>query len=64
MDVLRLGILFSTAGAYGALSRDCLDGADLAVADLHAEGSLPFSIVPVFGDPAGCAESYSALASG
>ncbi|UDL94021.1 transporter substrate-binding protein [Lichenihabitans sp. PAMC28606] len=63
MDVLRLGLLFSTVGAYGALSRDCRDGADLAVAHLREDGGLPFDLVPVFGDPAGSADRYATLAS-
>jgi urea transport system substrate-binding protein len=62
MNALRLGILFSTTGAYGAVGRDCRDGADLAVEDLRAEGGLPFAITPVFGDPAGCADRYMTMA--
>lgn len=63
MDVLRLGFLFSTAGAYGALGRDCREGAELAVAHLREEGPLPFDIAPVFGDPKGCADHYPPLAA-
>jgi ABC-type branched-subunit amino acid transport system substrate-binding protein len=62
MNALRLGILFSTTGAYGAVGRDCRDGADLAVEHLRDEGGLPFAIAPVFGDPAGCAERYMTMA--
>ena len=58
MDVVRVGILFSTQGAYGALGRDCRLGAELAVEHLQAEGKLPFKIEPVYGDPAGCADRY------
>ncbi len=58
MDIVRVGILFSTQGAYGALGRDCRLGAELAVEHLQAEGKLPFKIEPVYGDPAGCADRY------
>ena len=64
MDVLRLGILFSTTGDYAALGRDCRDGAELAVEHLRGERALPFAIEPVFGDPAGCGERYITLARG
>ena len=62
MDVLRLGILFSTEGPYAALGRDCRDGAELAIACLREEGGLPFGLAPVFGDPAGCPERYATIA--
>lgn len=63
MDALRLGILFSSAGAYGALSRDCRDGASLAIDDLQADGRLLFRLSPVVFDPAGNADRYASLAS-
>ena len=62
METLRLGVLFSTSGAYGAIGRDCRDGADLAVAELRAERALPFDIDIVYGDPEGCADRYILLA--
>jgi urea transport system substrate-binding protein len=62
MTALRLGILYSTTGAYGPLGVDCRDGALLAIDDLRAEGKLPFAIEPVFADPAGQGERYLDLA--
>jgi ABC-type branched-subunit amino acid transport system substrate-binding protein len=62
MNALRLGILFSTTGAYGAVGRDCRDGAELAVEHLRDESGRPFAITPVFGDPAGCADRYMTMA--
>lgn len=62
MDVLRLGILFSTSGPYGSIGRDCRDGAALAFAHLGEEGVLPFAIEPVWADPAGQADRYIAMA--
>jgi urea transport system substrate-binding protein len=62
MSLLRLGILFSTNGAYGALGRDCRDGAELAVKHLSDEGAHAFTVEPVFGDPAGCADRYMTMA--
>ena len=64
MDVVRIGILFSTQGAYGALGRDCRLGAELAVQHLQSEGNLPFRIEPVYGDPAGSLDRYMTLARG
>src|ERR1700692_4136079 len=62
MNLLRFGILFSTTGAYGALGRDCRDGAELAVEHLSDEGAHAFTVEPVFGDPAGCADRYITMA--
>ena len=60
---MRLAILFSTAGAYGALGRDCRDGAELAVRHLREEGALRFSIETVLADPGGNSERYIDFAS-
>jgi ABC-type branched-subunit amino acid transport system substrate-binding protein len=60
MTVLRLGILFSTSGDYGALGRDCRDGAMTAIDDLRGEFSI--AIEPIAGDPAGSSELYIELA--
>jgi urea transport system substrate-binding protein len=60
MEVLRLGILFSTSGDYGLLGRDCRDGAMVAIDELR--GACSIAIEPVFGDPAGSSERYIELA--
>src|SRR6202044_3549842 len=59
MTALRLGILFSTSGDYGALGRDCRDGAMTAIEELRDEGSI--EIEPVVGDPAASSELYLEL---
>jgi ABC-type branched-subunit amino acid transport system substrate-binding protein len=60
MAALRLGVLFSTTGDYGALGRDCCDGAIAAIEELRDVCSI--EIEPVFGDPAGSSELYIKLA--
>ena len=60
MKTLRLGILFSTSGDYGALARDCRDGAMTAIEDLQDAASI--AIEPIAGDPAGSSERYIELA--
>ena len=62
MTSLRLAILYSTAGAYGALGRDCRDGAELAVRHLREEGAVAFPIETVIAEPGGNSERYMALA--
>ena len=60
MAALRLAVLFSTSGDYGALGRDCRDGAMPRSRNSEDVGS--FEIEPVFGDPAGSSERYIELA--
>ncbi|MDX7950596.1 transporter substrate-binding protein [Lichenihabitans sp. Uapishka_5] len=62
LSVLRLGILFSTAGDTAALGRDCRDGALLALDELRAEQGSALAIEPVIGDPGGVGDRYIALA--
>ena len=63
-DAIRIGILYSTVGAYGAMGRDCRDGAEFAIETLAAEARLPFAIEPVFADPEGEPARYIDLARG
>ena len=58
LDHFRLGVLFSTSGDYAALSRDCRDGAALAIEELNGELAGTYRIEPVFGDPAGEGDRY------
>jgi len=62
MRAIRIGILYSTDGPYGAIGRDCRAGAELAIEDLRSETRLPFVLEPIFGDPAGRAERYMDVA--
>ncbi len=63
-DAIRIGILYSTVGAYGAMGRDCRDGAEFAFETLAEEGGLPFAIEPIFADPQGEPARYIDLARG
>ncbi|MBS7541229.1 transporter substrate-binding domain-containing protein [Ancylobacter lacus] len=56
---LRIGILYSTQGPYGAMGRDCHDGAALAIEHLAAAG---IAVEPVYADPGGEGPRYVTLA--
>ncbi|MDQ0470301.1 transporter substrate-binding domain-containing protein [Labrys wisconsinensis] len=59
MSAARIGILYSTRGPYGAIGRDCRDGAEFAMEELTAAG---VAVEPVFADPAGEPARYIELA--
>lgn len=61
-DAIRIGILYSTVGAYDAVGRECRDGAEFAFETLRAEGKQPMAIEPIFADPAGEPSRYIELA--
>ena len=50
---VTIGILFSTTGPYAAIGRDCRDGADMALAEVAAEGAAPVRIEALHADPQG-----------
>jgi len=52
----KIGILYSTTGAYGAMGRDGRDGAEFAMAELQADWGN--RIEPVFVDPHGNISDY------
>lgn len=54
----RIGVLFSTSGPYGALGRDCLDGADLALAEIAAAPEAPVRFEALRAEPAGDPRTY------
>ncbi|MBB5755183.1 transporter substrate-binding protein [Prosthecomicrobium pneumaticum] len=56
---LRIGILYSTTGAYGAFGRESRDGAELAAEELRREG-VPVELA--IADPEGEAGRYVSLA--
>lgn len=56
---VRIGVLYSTTGAYGAFGRECQDGARLAAEQLVSEG-VPVELV--IADPEGEASRYVTLA--
>jgi branched-chain amino acid transport system substrate-binding protein len=55
---VAIGILFSTSGPYAAIGRDCRDGADLALAQLAADTSVPVRIKAVHVEPGGDPRRY------
>lgn len=58
-EPIRIGILYSRHGAYGAIGRDCCDGATLAIEHLAARG---IAVEPVFADPGGEGPRYIDIA--
>ncbi len=49
LDPVKIGILYSTTGPYGAMGRDAFDGVDFAFHDYREAGGS--RIQPVFFDP-------------
>ncbi|MDQ1081667.1 transporter substrate-binding domain-containing protein [Pseudoroseomonas cervicalis] len=56
----RIGLLFSTAGAYGAASAEMLKGAQLGIDHVNAGGGA-VRLQAVVGDPQGQLARYTAL---
>jgi ABC-type branched-subunit amino acid transport system substrate-binding protein len=57
-----IGIVYSTVGAYSALSRHALEGAHLAVETVNTDPSFGFALTAHYADPEGVADRYPALA--
>ena len=56
MNAVKIGILYSTTGPYGAMGRESRDGAEFAIEELSAaHGDL---IQPIFIDPHGNIPEY------
>ena len=55
-DAIKIGILYSTTGPYGAIGRDSRDGAEFAMDEIRA--AYPGAIEPVFIDPQGHIPDY------
>src|SRR5258708_31397 len=62
MCAIRIGILYSTDGPYGAIGRDCPAGAELAIEDLRNDAHLPLALDPFSGARAGGPGRYMKLA--
>lgn len=56
-----IGFLYSTTGPYGAIGRDALDGAMMALAEVNADSGFGFRLTPVTADPGGQIDRYHAL---
>jgi branched-chain amino acid transport system substrate-binding protein len=53
-----VGIIFSTSGSYAAVGRDMRDGAMLAVEQVNADASYPFTLEPTILNPEGNLDAY------
>ncbi|WP_346297444.1 transporter substrate-binding domain-containing protein [Rhodopseudomonas sp. P1] len=58
---LRIGVMFSTTGSYGAVGRTMLNGAMLGLSEVATSGNGP-EIEPVIVNPGGDLSQYRALA--
>jgi len=59
----RIGVLFSTTGSYGVVSRSMHNGAMLAFDEVNRSDSYDFALDPVIVDPAGELGGYAPLCS-
>ncbi|MGB8622763.1 MAG: transporter substrate-binding protein [Paracoccaceae bacterium] len=59
MRTYRIGLIFSTSGAYAALGQSALAGATMAVEEVNAAGRI--SLDAVHCDPEGVPENYERL---
>ncbi|MGR3494025.1 transporter substrate-binding protein [Citreimonas sp.] len=59
MQKMDLGLVFSTSGPYAALGQAARAGAEMAIADLEAEGVA--RITPMHRDPGGCQQNYETM---
>lgn len=55
-DRVRIGILYSSTGPYGAIGRDAREGAEFAFHDYQARGGT--AVEPVYVDPHGDLSAY------
>lgn len=56
---LSVGLLFSTEGPYGVVSRTLLNGARLACDQINADPDIPVTLQPVHIDPCGQIAEYA-----
>jgi branched-chain amino acid transport system substrate-binding protein len=61
-DAIRIGLLFSTSGAYATIGRAMLNGAHLALAEIAADAAFPFRLVADEVDPGGRNAAYAEAA--
>lgn len=58
---IALGLLYSVTGTYGAIGRDALDGARLALDEINAEPDSRVGFTAVIEDPGGSIDNYHAM---
>lgn len=56
---LAIGLLFSTTGPYGMVSRTLLNGAQLACDQVNADPDIPVTLHPIHIDPHGRIADYA-----
>lgn len=59
MRKVRIGLLFSTSGAYGTIGRAMRNGARLAIEEISQAADFPFVFETVEADPGGREEQYA-----
>ncbi|PYE17287.1 amino acid/amide ABC transporter substrate-binding protein (HAAT family) [Paraburkholderia silvatlantica] len=59
--VIRIGILYSLTGTYGAIGREMLNGVLMAIEESNANASFDFLLEPVIRDPGGSLDQYYAM---
>jgi len=60
-EQVAIGVLFSTTGPYASLGREGYFGAMMAIAEINAARSHPFTLAAVTRDPHGNIEAYAGL---
>jgi branched-chain amino acid transport system substrate-binding protein len=61
-EAIEIGVLFSTTGSYRTIGRSLACGAVLAMEEVSADTSFPFTLIPVAMDPGGSAGRYGSCA--
>ena len=59
---IRIGLLFSTTGPYATIGRAMRNGSMLAIGEVNADASFPFTLDPLEADPDGRNAVYAELA--
>ena len=59
--VIRLGVLYSLTGSYGAIGREMLNGVLMAISQANSDPTFGFILEPVIRDPAGSLDQYYAM---
>ncbi len=60
---IPLGLLYSVTGTYGAIGRDALDGATMAIEEINRDGSCPISFSVYSSDPGGEISNYHRMST-
>ena len=58
---IPLGLLYSVTGTYGAIGRDALDGARLALNEINGDENNPVRFRAIIEDPGGSIDNYHVM---